>query len=642
MNSTQFLKIIDAVDEGVLIVDKDGIIQMFNEKARLMTGVDISPIMVHESGKINKGDLVIIADNRLGYDDGGLVATHLKRLGIDTDELKKEDAFVAVGLYDVQGVKGEIKIWKNKTHNECLSFDTVHDFHQIHVEINLKDKEVVIKIDDESYLMTYAIAIGHIVVFDLDLNTVKFYQDKGYSVRNESIAELLCGGNFRAKGLVVNGSTSIDTEKDKKLDAEVETRKFEVSDDLEVIGKPMMKVLQSDLLLHMTEQCQLNGVDKIEYTFVEINQRPTLCAVEKLNGTALIMVKMIDLSDANELIKQRNQLIATLEKSTQQLFVSNIYKNSEGATGIIGNSNAMQRINFLIEKAAKTKSTVLITGESGTGKTLIAEKIHKSGQKSEKTPFVSVNCTAIPHQLFESELFGYVKGAFTGAEKGGKIGLFEMADGGTLFLDEIGELPQNMQVKLLQVLQSKSFYKVGATTPTKVDIRIIAATNKDLHSEIENRNFREDLYYRISAFPIHVAPLRERKVDIYSLIDSISMKITASMEMTSKDISGEAMAMLLGYHWPGNVRELENVLELAYNLSESKMIEAEDIILSSPVRINTPLQTLKSTIEEAERKQIIKILDETGYDIKKTIETLEISRSVFYEKAKKYEIGLKK
>jgi transcriptional regulator with PAS, ATPase and Fis domain len=313
-----------------------------------------------------------------------------------------------------------------------------------------------------------------------------------------------------------------------------------------------------------------------------------------------------------------------------------------GATGIIGNSNAIQRINFLIEKAAKTKSTVLITGESGTGKTLIADKIHKSGQKSEKTPFVSVNCTAIPHQLFESELFGYVKGAFTGAEKSGKIGLFEMADGGTLFLDEIGELPQNMQVKLLQVLQSKSFYKVGATKPTKVDVRIIAATNKDLHSEIENRIFREDLYYRISAFPIHVAPLRERKADLYSLIDSISMKITESMEMTSRDISGEAMAMLLGYHWPGNVRELENVLELAYNLSESKMIEIEDIVLTTPITENAQVQSLKSKVEEAERDQITKILDETGYNIKKTIETLEISRSVFYEKAKKYEIGLKK
>lgn len=642
MNSTQFLKIIDAVDEGVLIVDKNGIIQLFNHKARLMTGVDISPIMVHESGKINKGDLVIIADNRLGYDDGGLDAAHLKRIGITTDELMKEDAFVAVGLYDVHGVNGEIKIWKNKTRNERLTFDTVHALHKIHAEINLKDKEVVIKIDEESYRMNYAIAIGHIVVFDLNVSTMKFYQDKGYSVRNESIAELLSGENFRAKGLVFDGATFIEAEEDKKHDKVIKTQKIEGTDDLKVIGKPMMNVLQSDLLLHMTEQCQLNGVDKIEYTFVEINQRPTLCAMEKLNGTELIMVKMIDLSDANELIKQRNQLIATLEKSTQQLFISKNPTNSVDATGIIGNSNAIQRINFLIEKAAKTKSTILITGESGTGKTLIAEKIHKSGQKSEKSPFISVNCTAIPHQLFESELFGYVKGAFTGAEKGGKIGLFEMAEGGTLFLDEIGELPQNMQVKLLQVLQSKSFYKVGATTPTKVDVRIIAATNKDLHLEIENRNFREDLYYRLNAFPIHVTPLRERKADLYSLIDTISMKITESMKMTSKDISGEAMAMLLSYSWPGNVRELENVLELAYNLSESKRIEAEDIILSTPILINTQHQTLKSTIEVAEREQIIKILDETGYDIKKTIETLEISRSVFYEKAKKYEIGLKK
>ena len=634
MNSTQFIKIIDAVDEGVLIIDENSIIKMFNEKARLLTGVDIKPVVPHESGTLRSGDLVVIVDNRLGYDDGGLDVAHLERIGINTDGLACDDAFVAVGIYDDPKSKGELKVWKNKTHSDHLIFETMVKKHKISTSINLKEKEVLIKIDETSYLMNYAIAIGHMVIFDLHLDRLKFYQDRGYSVRNETVSELLRGMPFRAKG-IISDVTKHDMHQGP-VSSDVKAQ------DCSVIDKPMAHVLKSELLFKMVEQCQLDEVDKIDYTYVEINQRPTLCGAEKLEDSKLIMVKMIDLSDANELIRQRNQLIATLEKTTQQLFVSKIHKNSVGATGIIGNSNAIQRINFLIEKAAKTKSTVLITGESGTGKTLIAEKIHKSGQKSEKTPFVSVNCTAIPHQLFESELFGYVKGAFTGAEKSGKIGLFEMADGGTLFLDEIGELPQNMQVKLLQVLQSKSFYKVGATKPTKVDVRIIAATNKDLHSEIENRNFREDLYYRISAFPIHVAPLRERKADLYSLIDSISMKITESMEMTSKDISGEAMAMLLGYHWPGNVRELENVLELAYNLSESKMIEAEDIILSSPVRINTQHQTLKSTIEEAERKQITKILDETDYDIKKTIETLEISRSVFYEKAKKYEIGLKK
>lgn len=632
MNSTQFLKIIDAVDEGILIVDQQGIIQMFNKRARLMTGVDIRPVMPHESGKINSGDLVIIADNRLGYDDGELDIAQLKKIGIKTDELKRDDAFVAVGLYDTPEKTGALKIWKNKSQRDHLTFETIFENHKVYVSINLKDKVLEIRIDGVPYLMHYAIAIGHIVVYDLQSNCVKFYQDKGYSVRNETVSELLNGTAFRSKMQNYGGT-------DNRQPA---TNGVEFVEDVKVIGEQISTILHSELLLSMTNRCQSSETEKIEYTYVEINQRPILCAAEKLKETKLVMVKMIDLSDAYALIEQRNQLISTLEKATQQLHLSKERTKASASTKIIGNSNAIQRINFLIEKAAKSQSTVLITGESGTGKTLIAEEIHKSGHESGKSPFVSVNCTAIPHQLFESELFGYVKGAFTGAEKGGKIGLFQMADGGTLFLDEIGELPQKMQVKLLQVLQSKSFYKVGATSPTRVDVRIIAATNKDLRAEIESRNFREDLYYRLGAFPLYVAPLRERKGDLYPLIEALLKKFAVSLDMEPKVLSGEAMAMLLDYHWPGNIRELENVIELAYNLSEGKKIEAEDIVLSVPMRTKPLPQTLKSVTEEAERQQMIKVLDETDHDVKKAIEMLEISRSVFYEKTKKYGVTLRK
>ncbi len=242
---------------------------------------------------------------------------------------------------------------------------------------------------------------------------------------------------------------------------------------------------------------------------------------------------------------------------------------------MIGESAGMRSVYTLAGKVAGYTTTVLVTGESGTGKELVARGVHSYSERSEK-PFVAVNCGSIPENLLESELFGYVKGAFTGADKTRK-GLFDEADGSTLFLDEIGELPVAMQVKLLRVLQEREIRAVGASLTKKVDVRVIAATARDLQAEVKSGNFREDLYYRLNVMHISIPPLRERKEDIPLLCHHFIKKYNSRFATSIKAVAPGAMELILNYSWPGNVRELENVMQRGVVLTSSDMIEREHL-----------------------------------------------------------------
>ncbi|MBE3579056.1 MAG: sigma 54-interacting transcriptional regulator [Caldanaerobacter subterraneus] len=242
---------------------------------------------------------------------------------------------------------------------------------------------------------------------------------------------------------------------------------------------------------------------------------------------------------------------------------------------IIGNSGKLRDALTIASKAAETDSTVLIRGESGTGKELVAQAIHYASKRRDK-PFIRVNCAAIPVTLLESELFGHERGAFTGAVTQ-KIGKFELADGGTIFLDEIGEIPPEIQVKLLRVIQEKEFERVGGIKTIKVDVRIIAATNKDLEKAIKEGTFREDLYYRLNVIPIMLPPLRERRGDIPLLVEHFIEKLNKKLNKNIKGITKKAMQALIHYDWPGNIRELENIIERCITLSEGEYIDYEDL-----------------------------------------------------------------
>ncbi len=310
---------------------------------------------------------------------------------------------------------------------------------------------------------------------------------------------------------------------------------------------------------------------------------------------------------------------------------------------MLGKSKAMQAVFDLGQKVAEYDTTVLITGESGTGKELVARGIHMAGKRAAQK-LVAVNCGGIPDNLLESELFGHVKGAFTGADRN-KIGLFEEADGGTLLLDEIGELPVPLQVKLLRALQESEIRSVGASEDKKVDVRVIAATARDLKEEIGKGNFREDLFYRLNVMPIVLPPLRERIDDIPLLIQHFINRFSVSMDKLVKGVSKTSLAILMQYSWPGNVRELENIIERAMVLADDKILQPEHLPSELTARGNKEClesffegYSLKKAKKTMEKLLISKALTITGGNRSKASVLLEISYPALLGKINDYKL----
>ena len=339
-------------------------------------------------------------------------------------------------------------------------------------------------------------------------------------------------------------------------------------------------------------------------------------------------------AEERERLKKENRRL--LEK------IRNIEENYRFGN-MIGKSRAMQTVFKMVEKVAKYNTTVLISGESGTGKELIAKSIHLAGERSQK-PIVTINCGGIPENLLESEFFGYKKGAFTGADRD-KKGLFTEADKGTLFLDEIGELPLSLQVKLLRVLQENEIRPVGDTKTQKVDVRVIAATQKNLETEVQNGTFREDLYYRLNVLNIKLPPLRERREDIPLLSDHFLNRYNRRLDKTIRKVSPAALSLLMEYRWSGNIRELENIIERAVVLADGEEILPEH--LPQELEGNTrPFFdeemsgefSLKKTQQMLEKKMIKKALDETNGNRTHAAKLLEISHPSLLSKMKAYHI----
>jgi DNA-binding NtrC family response regulator len=301
----------------------------------------------------------------------------------------------------------------------------------------------------------------------------------------------------------------------------------------------------------------------------------------------------------------------------------------------VGKSRQLQEILALIKKVAPADSPVFIQGESGTGKELIANTLwHYSARKD--APFIALNCATLSENLIESEIFGHEKGAFTNAYQL-KHGLVEVADKGTLFLDEIGEMPIALQPKFLRFLDSGEFRRVGGNKTLRVDVRMIAATNKDLSGLIKSGNFREDLYYRLNVINIAIPPLRERKEDIADLAEHFLKKYAQKLSKSIADFTAEALELLIGYKWPGNVRELENVIERAVILCECDQIGAEDLSISSYSAVAE--MSINPSLEEMEKNYILRVLKEAGNNQSKASQLLGIDRKTLYLKLKKYGIN---
>lgn len=403
-----------------------------------------------------------------------------------------------------------------------------------------------------------------------------------------------------------------------------------------------------DLIVTDLQMPEMTGMDVLEHIKKVYPEIPVLIvtgygtvktAVEAMKKGALdYITKPIDNEELKYVVKR------ALE--TQRLYIQHKHLNQGlqerfSLNRIIGNSDPMRKVKDLVNQVADTDYTVLITGESGTGKELIARAIHYTSRRA-RYPMVTINCAAIPETLLESELFGYEKGAFTDA-RSPKPGRLKIADGGTVFLDELAELSPMTQAKLLRVLQEKEIEPLGSTKTVKVDIRIIAATNKDLYEEVKKGRFREDLYYRVNVFPIHITPLRERKEDIPLLLDFFINQYNRELGKWIKGFSLEALEILQDYSWPGNVRELENLVERMMILCKGEWVEVGDLpsgfTPTMPFNrdIRTPsLLALGGSIEELEQRLIQEALEKTSGNVTEAARLLKTTRNTLRYRIQKY------
>ncbi len=415
----------------------------------------------------------------------------------------------------------------------------------------------------------------------------------------------------------------------------------------------------------------LPKMDGIEALRIMRDRRPEVPVIMiSGHGTIELAVKASKLGAYDFLEKPLSleRVLITVKRAIEMANLEGALKSlKEDATKrykLIGESPAIRELRSKIDLVASSNSIVLITGESGSGKELVARLIHERSPR-RSGPFVEVNCAAIPKELIESELFGHEKGAFTGAVER-KKGKFELADGGTLFLDEVGDMSMDAQAKVLRAIETREFQRVGGSKNIKVDVRIIAATNKDLQEEVRKGNFREDLFYRLNVIPLRVPPLRERKEDIPLLVRHFLELIAAEYGKTPKAISEDALKSLSTYDWPGNVRELRNLVERLVIMCQKGVITASDLktglfTVTSPPTVTSPLcqesslfncyfrhqhqsylefKTLKEARDALERDFIIKRLQENNWNISKTAEAIGLERTALYRKLKQLGIRL--
>ncbi len=391
-------------------------------------------------------------------------------------------------------------------------------------------------------------------------------------------------------------------------------------------GHPLAEVLGEQINIHKLMRAGFDFIDREVFIRAPSRSIQLICTAKPiLESAGKIQGIIVVFNEIKRIRKLLNEMVGTQARFTFE--------------DIIGVSQQIQETRRMAMIAALSKSSILLLGETGTGKELFAQAIHNhSAQKGH--PFIAINCAAIPRELLESELFGYVEGAFTGALKGGRPGKFELADGGTLFLDEIGDMATDMQVKLLRVLQTGEVSRIGGHKSITVDIRIIAATNVRLKQEVERKNFREDLFYRLNVFPITIPPLRKRPEDIAPLANHILSRCVQVAGKQGVQFTPDASQVLYNYEWTGNVRELENVVERAVNLVEGDRIGSDLLGIDSASAGKLVVKNRRGLrLAEVEKQAISEILQEMKFNLSRAAKYLGISRATLYNKIKKYNLS---
>lgn len=415
-------------------------------------------------------------------------------------------------------------------------------------------------------------------------------------------------------------------------------KRLGVADPAAAIGQPIEKILPNSLMREVVETgrpIMLDIMDFGEESFVVVRLPLKDEAGKVIGGIGLMLLD--DALSLAPLVSRFNQLRRDYADVQRSLAVARRAKHT--LTSIVGASASCVELKQQARRAARTRAPVLIIGETGTGKELLAQAIHNASQRANKS-FVAVNIAAIPDTLLESEFFGAAPGAFTGADRKGREGKFRLADGGTLFLDEIGDMSAALQAKLLRVLQEGEFEALGSNQLVSVDVRIVAATSRDLQAEIDAGRFRPDLYYRLNVVTLTMPPLRERLSDLPLLCEHMLEQLCIKLGLPPREISFEAVQRLSLYHWPGNIRELQNVLERSLMMHDGDIVTAEDInamlpVTKAPPLISAPIPisfSLASAIAEAEKSAILKALTACSGNKARAASELGISRTSLYEK----------
>lgn len=597
--------LLDTSSNAVFTLDRRGIITHINQRAKQRFGLFNRSPHPHGAGRLEPGDVVILADTAIGADDGGLTPEDLACIGVQDKRLRVGDRIVVVGQYRVPGSRAVYKFLPSQDADR-LQMETTFRAHPITAAI--ESKSAWVTVDGTTYTIDYFLSIGQMVILDGATLKVKFWEEKGYSARKESIRNLLQGAPYLAK--------------ETGYEIRVEGCHFQDFFEGKLFETHLAQVLEGRAERYVDVAYELNGYELIA----------SILPVTGEEGPPEgVIVKFRNVEELWDTILERNNAIRSAEEKYRQHEQSG--ELGEGAFGpVLGLGGGSASVRRYAYKLSQLDCNILITGESGTGKSFLAQAICQA--QPRKGPVVTVDCSTISPTLFESEMFGYVGGAFTGANPKGKAGFFEAADGGTIFLDEIGEIPLNIQAKLLHVIQNKVVYRVGSTQPIPVDVRILAATNRNLREEVAAGRFRQDLYYRLSGFSLELPPLRDSQEDLCFIINDLMEKIVEKYKTPKKQLSGEAFSRLMAYRWPGNIRELENVLERAVALSQSEIIYPEHIHLESePVAL-----TWREQLRQEEVRILRQTLARCGGSRARAMRELGLSKTVFYGKMKEYHI----
>jgi transcriptional regulator with PAS, ATPase and Fis domain len=570
-----------------IITDQNENIVFLGERTLKYLKKDLSRPIAYQSGSFEKGDVLIYISN--SEKDYSFIAKEFK---IPDNEIRYDKRLLVISAIYSEAIMPIIKQnFKYEGKTEKL-IDTIYERRSI--SVIRKGKNIRVKVDTQ--VMSFDTAKDKEIAILVDDNGIKYFMPED-SERN-GFREILKKKKF-------NGYYDQEKLRSMNLKKLIHHNIYEAISSGEILTD-----FKDTKVFISKEVIELNGA---LYNIISFDEEENLI---------------------QNIIEDNHRYNKILCKEPENKYGSIQYNSFR----LWGNGGKFRELDKLLQKGSATNATILLTGESGTGKTFLAREIHNCSKRKDK-PFVHINCAAIAYHLLESELFGYEEGAFTGAKKGGKEGLFDMAFGGTLFLDEIGEIPLTLQGKLLEVMQSKTYYRVGGTKKHQADVRFIVATNKNLAEMVKEKSFREDLYYRINVFPIEIPPLRERLDCIHAIISDILPEICERLEIEPVLIGYQTLEKIKEYPWPGNIRELENVLEKAAILCDKKIISPGDIILPAHDQFALKPTTLKELKESCEKQAIRNALNLFHGDKSKAAQYLDIGRTAIFDKIKKYAIN---